>query len=52
MTAYRFSFSWSRIIPLGGRGDPVNEAGIEHYRMLIEELVKNGITPFVVGTRL
>ena len=36
----------------GGRGDPVNEAGIEHYRRLIEELVENGSTPCVVGTRL
>ncbi|KAI0711358.1 beta-glucosidase 1A [Earliella scabrosa] len=45
--AYRFSVSWSRVIPLGGRGDPVNEAGIKYYRDIIEELVKNGITPFV-----
>ena len=47
--AYRFSVSWSRVIPLGGRGDPVNEAGIKYYRDIIEELVKNGITPFVVS---
>ena len=47
--AYRFSISWSRVIPLGGRNDPVNEAGIKHYRNLIEELVKNDITPFVVS---
>nr|Q25BW5.1 RecName: Full=Beta-glucosidase 1A; AltName: Full=Cellobiase 1A [Phanerodontia chrysosporium]BAE87008.1 beta-glucosidase [Phanerodontia chrysosporium] len=45
--AYRFSLSWSRIIPKGGRSDPVNGAGIKHYRTLIEELVKEGITPFV-----
>ncbi|RDX54715.1 beta-glucosidase 1A [Lentinus brumalis] len=45
--AYRFSISWSRVIPLGGRNDPVNEAGIKHYRNIIEELLKNGITPFV-----
>lgn len=45
--AYRFSISWSRIIPLGGRDDPVNEEGIKHYRTLIEALVKEGITPFV-----
>ncbi|KIM93830.1 glycoside hydrolase family 1 protein [Oidiodendron maius Zn] len=24
---YRFSISWSRIIPLGGRNDPINELG-------------------------
>ncbi|KAI0702030.1 beta-glucosidase 1A [Cerioporus squamosus] len=45
--AYRFSISWSRVIPLGGRNDPVNEAGIKYYRNIIEELVQNGITPFV-----
>ncbi|EMD34834.1 glycoside hydrolase family 1 protein [Gelatoporia subvermispora B] len=45
--AYRFSLSWSRIIPLGGRTDPVNSEGIAFYRALIEELLKNGIEPFV-----
>ena len=48
--AYRFSISWSRVIPLGGRDDPVNEGGIQYYRTLLEELVKNGITPFVVSS--
>lgn len=45
--AYRFSISWSRIIPLGGRDDPVNAAGVKWYSDLIDELLKNGITPFV-----
>ncbi|OCH93919.1 beta-glucosidase 1A [Obba rivulosa] len=45
--AYRFSLSWSRIIPLGGRGDPVNGEGISFYRSLIEELLKNDIVPFI-----
>lgn len=47
VTAYRFSLSWSRIIPGGGRDDPVNEAGIKYYENLIDELLANGITPFV-----
>ncbi|KAL4945434.1 hypothetical protein BDV06DRAFT_230838 [Aspergillus oleicola] len=47
VNAYRFSLSWSRIIPLGGAEDPVNEKGIEYYENLIEELLENGITPFV-----
>lgn len=47
VTAYRFSLSWSRIIPLGGADDPVNEKGIGYYSNLIDELINNGITPFV-----
>jgi len=45
--AYRFSLSWSRIIPLGGRNDPVNEAGIAFYNRLIDSLLARGITPWV-----
>lgn len=47
--AYRFSLSWSRIIPLGGRNDPINELGIQFYSNLIDELLANGIKPFVVS---
>jgi len=46
VTAYRFSISWSRVIPLGGADDPVNEAGIAFYSALVDELLANGITPF------
>lgn len=45
--AYRFSISWSRIIPLGGRGDAVNEKGIAFYNRLIDALLVRGITPWV-----
>lgn len=45
--AYRFSIAWSRIIPLGGRDDPVNEEGIEFYNRLIDSLLRRGITPWV-----
>ncbi|KIM36262.1 glycoside hydrolase family 1 protein [Hebeloma cylindrosporum] len=45
--SYRFSLSWSRIIPLGGRDDPVNPKGIEFYSKFIDELLSNGIIPFV-----
>nr|Q25BW4.1 RecName: Full=Beta-glucosidase 1B; AltName: Full=Cellobiase 1B [Phanerodontia chrysosporium]AHH92833.1 beta-galactosidase [synthetic construct]BAE87009.1 beta-glucosidase [Phanerodontia chrysosporium] len=45
--SYRFSISWSRIIPLGGRNDPVNEAGIKFYSDLIDALLERGIVPFV-----
>jgi hypothetical protein len=32
---YRFSISWSRVIPLGGRDDPVNQAGLDYYSTLV-----------------
>jgi beta-glucosidase len=44
---YRFSISWSRIIPLGGRNDPVNPKGIEFYKKFVDDLLKEGIVPFV-----
>ncbi|EJD41564.1 beta-glucosidase 1B [Auricularia subglabra TFB-10046 SS5] len=45
--AYRFSIAWPRIIPLGGRDDPVNEAGVQWYSNFIDELLANDIIPFV-----
>ncbi|SPJ76436.1 probable beta-glucosidase [Fusarium torulosum] len=45
--AYRFSLSWSRIIPLGGRDDPINEEGIAFYNNLINGLIARGITPWI-----
>ena len=48
VNVYRFSISWSRIIPLGGRHDPVNPEGIQFYSTLIDSLLRSGITPFVV----
>ncbi|CDO77449.1 Glycoside Hydrolase Family 1 protein [Trametes cinnabarina] len=45
--SYRFSIAWSRIIPLGGRNDPINEAGIQFYSNLIDALLERGIVPFV-----
>ncbi|KAI7482304.1 glycoside hydrolase family 1 protein [Hortaea werneckii] len=45
--AYRFSISWSRVIPLGGRKDPINEPGLKYYVNLVDELVANGIVPMI-----
>lgn len=45
--SYRFSLCWSRLIPKGGRNDPINEAGIKHYSDMIDALIEAGITPFV-----
>ncbi len=43
--AYRFSLSWARIFPEGiGK---VNENGVKFYSDLIDELLKNGIEPYI-----
>jgi len=42
--AYRFSIEWSRIEPREGFFD---KKAIEHYRQLIDELIKNDIAPMV-----
>ncbi|XP_030945652.1 beta-glucosidase 13-like [Quercus lobata] len=44
---YRFSVSWSRILPDGTVAGGVNQEGINFYNSFINELIKNGITPFV-----
>ncbi|MDQ6892982.1 MAG: GH1 family beta-glucosidase [Acidobacteriota bacterium] len=44
LTAYRFSISWSRILPEGtGR---VNQTGLDFYRRLVDGLRDAGIQPF------
>jgi beta-glucosidase len=45
--AYRFSLCWSRIIPKGGRDDPINQAGLDHYSKFCDDLLAAGITPFI-----
>jgi len=45
LQAYRFSVSWSRLLPAGG--GPVNTAGLDFYDRLVDALLEAGITPFV-----
>jgi beta-glucosidase len=41
--AYRFSISWSRVVP-NGRG-PVNAAGLDFYERLVDALLEHAIEP-------
>jgi len=42
---YRMSISWSRIFPTGKGA--VNAKGVEFYERVVDELLKNGIEPYV-----
>jgi beta-glucosidase len=44
LKSYRFSLSWSRIIPEEGK---INEKGIAFYNALIDELLAAGIEPLI-----
>ncbi|GAB2276508.1 Beta-glucosidase 29 [Dionaea muscipula] len=44
---FRFSISWPRVLPRGEISGGVNSKGIKFYNDLINELLANGITPFV-----
>jgi beta-glucosidase len=45
LDAYRFSVAWARVLP-GGTG-AVNQAGLDFYDRLVDELLKNKIEPYV-----
>ncbi|XP_072937020.1 myrosinase 1-like [Epargyreus clarus] len=43
---YRFSISWTRILPTSFP-DKINQAGVDHYNKLIDEMLKYNIQPMV-----
>ncbi|XVX21194.1 GH1 family beta-glucosidase [Actinomycetota bacterium] len=45
LEAYRFSIAWPRIMPEGTGA--VNQAGIDFYSRLVDQLLAGGIRPFV-----
>ena len=45
LRAYRFSVAWPRVQP-DGRG-PVNEAGLDFYRQLVDELRTHDVEPWI-----
>ncbi len=45
LSAYRFSISWSRVLPKGS--GQVNNKGIDYYQRLVDCLLKADITPYV-----
>ncbi|XP_066430728.1 cytosolic beta-glucosidase-like [Eleutherodactylus coqui] len=46
LTHYRFSLSWSRLLPDGTTGF-INQKGVDYYNKLINELLAINVTPLV-----
>ncbi|KAJ5754494.1 beta-glucosidase [Penicillium manginii] len=44
---YSFSISWTRVVPFGIAGSPINTKGLEHYDDVINTCLEYGITPLV-----
>ncbi|ESQ29244.1 hypothetical protein EUTSA_v10024134mg [Eutrema salsugineum] len=51
VNSYRFSISWSRVLPRGRFGG-INYSGIKYYDRLIDALISRGIKPFVTLNHL
>ncbi|CDP07757.1 unnamed protein product [Coffea canephora] len=45
--AYRFSISWTRILPTGRISGGISARGVRYYNALIDDLISKGIQPFV-----
>lgn len=47
LQSYSFSISWSRIVPFGKAGSPINKEAIDHYNDLIDTVISYGLKPVV-----
>ncbi|CAA7041604.1 unnamed protein product [Microthlaspi erraticum] len=45
--AFRLSIAWPRIFPHGRKEKGVSQSGVQFYHDVIDELLRNGIIPFV-----
>ncbi|TVU10027.1 hypothetical protein EJB05_43531 [Eragrostis curvula] len=47
LDAFRFSIAWTRILPNGSLSGGINKEGVAFYNNLIDEVIANGLKPFV-----
>uniref|UniRef100_A0A2P2QLP5 Vicianin hydrolase-like n=1 Tax=Rhizophora mucronata TaxID=61149 RepID=A0A2P2QLP5_RHIMU len=47
LDSFRFSISWSRVLPEGTISGGVNPLGVKFYNNLINKLLANGLKPFI-----
>ncbi|OAY40077.1 hypothetical protein MANES_10G147600v8 [Manihot esculenta] len=47
LNSFRFSISWSRVLPYGRVSAGVNQEGVNFYNSIINELLSNGIEPLI-----
>ncbi|XP_065872948.1 vicianin hydrolase-like isoform X1 [Euphorbia lathyris] len=47
LDSFRFSISWSRVLPKGRISGGINPLGVKFYNDLIDELIAKGMKPFV-----
>uniref|UniRef100_A0A0A9AZS4 BGL29 n=1 Tax=Arundo donax TaxID=35708 RepID=A0A0A9AZS4_ARUDO len=47
LDAFRFSIAWTRILPNGSLSGGINKEGVDFYNNLINEIIANGLKPFV-----
>ncbi|KAF5728100.1 P66 protein [Tripterygium wilfordii] len=46
MNSFRFSFSWTRLLPNGKLRDGVSQEGVAFYNRLIDQMISYGLEPF------
>ncbi|KAJ8507773.1 hypothetical protein ONZ45_g9889 [Pleurotus djamor] len=47
INAHSFSVSWSRVLPFGTSGSPVNDLALRHYSDVVDYHLVNGVEPVV-----
>ena len=47
---YSFSISWTRVVPFGQPGSPINQQALDHYDDVINFAIANGVTPICTIT--